>query len=234
MRRDDHDELRGLMGPYVLGALAADDVAALRAHLLECEDCRAEADALVAVGSSLVLAVAPEPLPAGFSERVLAIARAEGPLERAPARARRWSLGVLAYGALVIAVAVLGAALVDSRQDRDREQKVLRAVLAGEGMALSGRGGAVGRMVPTPTGGLLAVSGLKSAPEGHTFELWLVPSRCAGSPCEPEPAGTFDTSGGSALHETERSLHGVKGVAVTLEPAGGSSRPTTEPVLAST
>jgi anti-sigma-K factor RskA len=108
---------------------------------------------------------------------------------------------------------------------------VLRALLRERGMGLSGRNGAVGRMVPTSEGGLFVVAGLRPTPEGRDYQLWLLPRDCAG--CPPTSAGTFDVSDGVATLETERALDDVGGVAVTLEPDGGSPEPTSRPVISS-
>ncbi|MFI6077462.1 anti-sigma factor family protein [Actinoplanes sp. NPDC051343] len=45
----DHDELRRLLGGYLLGGLDEADTDRLDAHLRDCDDCRAELDELAAV-----------------------------------------------------------------------------------------------------------------------------------------------------------------------------------------
>jgi anti-sigma-K factor RskA len=233
MTREEHDEVRDLIAPYVLGAVSADETARIRSHLLACEECLFEADRYSMVSSSLVLAVAPSPLPKGFADRVVERATtseppsgAEPPLGSA-VRRRRWPGHALAYAALLGIVAVLAGGLVADRRDDAMQQRAVQAVLHGQGMALRGPGGAVGRMVPTANGGLFVASGLDPAPEGHTHQLWFI----EGS--EPVSAGTFETSRGLAVVTIDRSLEGVDAVAVTIEPEGGSRKPTTKPIIAS-
>jgi anti-sigma-K factor RskA len=232
-----HDELRGLLAPYVLGAVSPAERENVRAHLSSCPACRLSAEALAASASSLALSVAPEPLPEGFAGRVLE--RLEEPPGEAgepgrPGARRSLASGhALAYAAFALVVAVLGASLVDVRRDEARNERGLRALLRGGGMTLDGADDAAGRMVPTAGGGLLFVTGLPQAPEDHVYQLWVLREPCDADGCRPVGAGTFDTSGGFAVTETDRSLRDAAGVAVTIEPAGGSAAPTTDPVITS-
>jgi anti-sigma-K factor RskA len=70
----------------------------------------------------------------------------------------------------------------------------------------------------------ISVSGLASAPHGKTYEAWVIPAGHAA-----RPAGLFSGST-SAMHLSGTvPKHAV--VAVTLEPAGGSKKPTTTPIF---
>jgi anti-sigma-K factor RskA len=72
----------------------------------------------------------------------------------------------------------------------------------------------------------LQVTGLGTAPQGKTYEAWVIP---AGKP--PRPAGLFD--GGSSTSVRLRVAvprHAV--VAVTVERAGGVRAPTSTPIIA--
>jgi hypothetical protein len=231
---DRHDEVRGLLAPYVLGAVTEEETALIRPHLVSCDECMREADDLSAAASSLALSVAPASLPAGFSERVLERAvegRPAARAEAAPGRRPpwlRWQLGGLA--ALAAVGALLGIGLVDARRDADRERALLRAALERSAMAMAGEGGAVGRMVPTSEGAVLVAAGLEPAPEGRDYQLWLLRD-CGETTCPPTSAGTFDGARGLVVYETDRSLDEVVGVAVTLERDGGADAPTTDPVI---
>jgi anti-sigma factor RsiW len=223
MRERSHDELRSLLGAYALGSVAVEEEAAVRAHLRTCDECRAEADSLTAVVPALAFAVGEEPLPAGFTERLMSqIAVAPPP----PAR-RSWSiLPALAVGAAVIAIVVLAALVVDLRSDLNLQREVAQGLLSDEARTMSG-GGAEAAVVPTDDGSVLVARGLSAAPEGRTYQLWFIDEG------GPESGGTFDVEDGFATLESDRSLEGVVAVAVTLEPAGGSRRPTTTPLMSS-
>ena len=74
----------------------------------------------------------------------------------------------------------------------------------------------------------MIVDGVAELPEGKTYELWYIDA--AGT---ATPAGLFDVSG------SERTLAVLDGkmgagdtVGVTVEPEGGSSAPTTDPIVA--
>lgn len=71
---------------------------------------------------------------------------------------------------------------------------------------------------------LLLPSGLPEAPEGSTWQAWTLTGERAVS------AGTFDVASGEAV-ALQASVAGADAVAVSLEPAGGSQAPSTEPVL---
>jgi anti-sigma-K factor RskA len=74
----------------------------------------------------------------------------------------------------------------------------------------------------------LIVDGVAELPEGKTYELWYIDA--AGT---ATPAGLFDVS------DSDRTLRVLEGemsagdtVGVTVEPKGGSSTPTTDPIVA--
>ena len=73
----------------------------------------------------------------------------------------------------------------------------------------------------------IVADGLTSLPGDRTYELWYIGDD------GPVPAGTFDTTTDSAVTQVlkgEMSPGDVVGV--TIEPAGGSDQPTTEPIVA--
>jgi anti-sigma-K factor RskA len=222
MRERSHAELRSLLGAYALGSVVAEEEAAVRAHLRTCDECRAEADSFAAVVPGLALAVGEEPLPAGFTDRVMS--RVAAP--RAPAR-RRWGiLPAVAAGAAVIAIVVLTALVVDLRSDLNLQREVAQGLLSDEARTMSGAG-AEAAVVPTDDGSVFVARGLEAAPEGRTYQLWFIDEG------GPESGGTFEVEDGFATLASDRSLEGVVAVAVTLEPAGGSRRPTTTPLMSS-
>jgi anti-sigma-K factor RskA len=223
MRERSHEELRSLLGAYALGSVPAEEEAAVRAHLRACDECRAEADSYAALVPGLALAVGEEPLPTGFADRVMSqIAVAPQP----PAK-RRWGfVPAFAVGAAVIAIVVLAALVVDLRSDLNLQREVARGLLSDEARTMSGAG-AEAAVVPTDDGSVFVARGLEAAPEGRTYQLWFIDEG------GPESGGTFQVEDGFATLESDRSLEGVVAVAVTLEPAGGSRRPTTTPLMSS-
>lgn len=131
----DHDELRRLLGGYVLGGLDEVDTDRLDAHLMDCDECRGELDMLAAVpellqrlpetqratdgaGVAPVLAIGTRP----SSERIeglLRKMRAERTRERRIARVR-W----LAAAAVVLVAAAIGFGVINVDRG-DRQPQVL-------------------------------------------------------------------------------------------------------------
>lgn len=105
-------------------------------------------------------------------------------------------------------------------------------VLAAPDVAVSsaqGVEGATGRVVASASReeALLVVDQLASAPAERTNQLWLIAGDQATS------AGLFDTgTDGRAIRALSAELTDVDAVGITLEPAGGSPQPTTDPILA--
>ncbi|WKK71959.1 anti-sigma factor [Rathayibacter oskolensis] len=72
----------------------------------------------------------------------------------------------------------------------------------------------------------LVVDDLAALPADKTYELWYIGSSGA------VPAGTFDGGDGRTVAPLEGTLSEGAVVAVTVEDAGGSDAPTTDPILA--
>ncbi|MEU4512917.1 anti-sigma factor [Nonomuraea wenchangensis] len=73
---------------------------------------------------------------------------------------------------------------------------------------------------------LFTSSGLPALPESQGYELWLM------GPDGPRPAGLLGRAeDGVTAPVVVTPLRGDERVALTVEPAGGSARPTTDPIL---
>jgi anti-sigma factor RsiW len=117
----DHDELRRLLGGYLLGGLDDADTDRLDAHLLSCDECRAELDRLGPVPELLrsLENALPVAVPAGSRpspariESLLARMRTERSRERRRGTGRR----LVAVAAAVLVVAVGVGVIVTRDQD---------------------------------------------------------------------------------------------------------------------
>jgi anti-sigma-K factor RskA len=68
---------------------------------------------------------------------------------------------------------------------------------------------------------------LEVLPDDLTYQVWAITDGA------PVGLGIFDAEeDGTATTEMETDLSGVDTVAITVEPAGGSDLPTTDPLLA--
>src|SRR5215470_12618886 len=87
-----------------------------------------------------------------------------------------------------------------------------------------------GKVFVNPAQGVLLVaSNLQPAPAGKAYEMWVIPK--GGS---PQPAGMFQSGAdGTAMHMRRGRVDpNADLVAVTMEDAAGSDRPTTTPLFA--
>lgn len=237
MTERTHEELKDLVAAYVLGAVPQDEVGIVRNHILTCDECMAEADRHSAAMDSLALAVEPIPVPAGFSERVMAqIAPSPEPdTAAAPAPRRGWfpewmrgrGLALASGLTALVLVGVAGAGWLQTRQDLTRTENVLSALVHGEGIELRGDSGAAAELVPQREGAVMAVAGLPEAPGSHVYQLWYMDDG------KPVSVGTFETRDGVVVLEVAESFDGYEDAAITVEPSGGSRQPTSDPVIAS-
>jgi anti-sigma-K factor RskA len=87
-----------------------------------------------------------------------------------------------------------------------------------------------GKVFLNPSRGvLLMASNLPPAPEGKTYEMWVIP---AGG--KPVAAGLFQTeSNGTAVYLQKGAVdvEATAAIAVTLESSGGAAQPTSKPII---
>lgn len=226
-----------LTAGYALDALEPEERDAYEAHLPGCERCRDELASLLQATEALAIAsTGPAPAPE-LRERVLASARAE-PQTVVPLDARRRRLVPVLASAAAIAVVValaLGVWAVHLSNDLDSTRSALARQRSAAGVVADPRSREIGldtgqgRLVVGADGqAVLVLDGLAAAPTGKTYEAWIIERGAAA-----RPAGTF--AGGTGVDVV--GVEGVVGpgdvIAVTVENAGGTSRPTTAPIAAS-
>jgi anti-sigma-K factor RskA len=213
--------------PYVLGALA--DPNAYREHLATCAICQAEVAKLQPVADTLPAAVPSERAPEAMRQRVLATVRSEAellsaaghqadqaPPRSSPRRSRRgWLAGTLALAASAAVAVVLLLAVSSTTRERVTSAHV---AVPGAGASLLQLG----------AHSELLVSRMPQPPRGKIYEVWL--NRGGASP-QPTDSLFGVTNAGSGAVAVPNNLRGVKEVLVTSEPLGGSSRPTSAPLI---
>ena len=227
-----HEEIRDLLAAYALGSVSPEERSEMDRHLPTCDECRIELADYEVVTGTLALAVAPVEPPAGFTDRVVAAAHGDRPALASQRSARRWGrLGILAGAALMAALLVVGASVVESRQDSQRREDVLALLATGDGISLTGEGEVIGRVV----GDEFAIAGLQPAPDGKVYQVWLMSGdECPSDDptrCELVSAGTFDAENGVALVDLDESVGSWEDAAVTVEDEAGAEFPTTEPFV---
>ncbi|MDY7102446.1 MAG: anti-sigma factor [Actinomycetota bacterium] len=227
---NNNDDLHHLAGAYALGALDDIDSRRFERHLAECPTCREEVDSFAPAAEHLADAVAVE-APGDLRSRVLGEidrTRQVSPLP-SPARPRRPRTATLVAAAASI-VAVLFAGLFLTERSRTGELGEVAAVLeAGDVRVVDLDGGSGALRVlysPAEGSGLVLAGELAAAPEGRTYQLWVVDGDDIGS------VGLFHAGEVTRLALAAPPPEGSV-LAVTVEPAGGSDQPTSDPDYAS-
>jgi anti-sigma-K factor RskA len=238
----DHEQWADAAGSYVLGALPDDELATYEAHLAACAECREEVEVLRPAVHALPVSVEPVAPPPALKARIMAEVEREAALlaaagpdaDRPPAAPRRawWPgrlsprglalprLAVLGTAAALLLGAVAGVAI--DRGLRTGARTVTASMAAGAA-------GARAEVDVADGGASLVASGLRPAPNGRVYQVWL---KRAGHAPEPTSALFTPRRDGSATATVPGSLSGVDQVMVTDEPAGGSQVPTGKLLLA--
>ncbi|MFB8089200.1 anti-sigma factor domain-containing protein [Streptomyces sp. NPDC055992] len=241
--------LHTLTGAYALHALPDTERRDFERHLGDCEACSVEVREFSETATRLGLAAA-APAPRELRERVLreiTAVRQEPPAvsrrERSPDRrsgAARWSRFALA-ACLAAAVGFGGIAVWQHQEARDAQQRadatrrqaeqVARVLAAPDAKTSSGtlEDGAQGTVVVSRSEdrAVFLASGLAGAPSGKVYQLWFDDDGTMRS------AGLLRASGPSSTTYTtllDGPVDGATGMGITVEPAGGSARPTSDPL----
>jgi anti-sigma-K factor RskA len=72
---------------------------------------------------------------------------------------------------------------------------------------------------------ILVAKNMPSVPDDQTCQIWVIKGDV------PEPSGLFQPDGNMTATPITNSIKKADTIAVTVEPAGGSEQPTSEPVL---
>jgi len=241
-----------LAGAYAMDAVPEPDRSRFERHLAGCDSCRQEVRGLREATAALAAAAAVRP-PAEFRDAVLRRAGqtrqlppggAPAPVAWAPARDQRrprWrprlvaAVAVTLAGALAVIAVVAGVVTYGMQGRLDQAQRrdhTVAAVLSASDATMMS--------APVSTGGTVTVvmshreralvftaADLHALPAGESYELWLI------GPAGTRPAGMIDASarGRMAGPMVVSGLATGDSVGMTVEPAGGSPRPTSPPVL---
>ncbi len=233
----DDAHVLDLIPAFAIGALEAEDVARVEAHLAGCLICRAESRAVEEVASQLRLAAAPSAPSPELKERLMTRVQSRRPAvpEPAPAPiARSWFERLLpAWGvASLVLILALGAASLSLWQRVDEMDTFtspggMRAIPLSPTDAAAT---ATGFVLVSADGedGALVVDGLPPLDEEYEYQLWLMRN---GERTSGAIFSTDENSYGGTRIRAPRSLLEYSSVGITIEPAGGSPQPTGERVL---
>ncbi|MFF7980910.1 anti-sigma factor domain-containing protein [Streptomyces sp. NPDC007901] len=246
------EDLHSLAAPYALDALEPGERRRFEKHLKDCERCAAEVRALTEDAVRLAWSTAALP-PLTMRNRVLAAVRAT-PQEPAPGQERVPNLPPHVWGAqpppqrrrprplfVPFATATAAAALVVAslfavQADRTKDQldaeraqsrEIAHVLAAPDALATSAKdaeGRSIGAVASASEGqAVVTLSGYGTPSDGRVHQLWLMRPRV-----QPRSLGLFKADTpliAKGLGKSATSL------AVTVEPAGGSAQPTSQPVV---
>lgn len=186
---------------FALDALDHEEAEAFERHLADCPDCEGELEELRFAAAALAFAVEPPRPSRSLRLRVLDTGAQMIPLPR-----RRRPRLLRAAAVAAAACAVLVAALRPWETGESQVGFRRYAAKGADAILLVSRSGAA----------VLAARRLPPLANGTVYELWVIAAGRA------RPAGLFRDSLATLTRPVPRGAT----VAVSVEPAGGSSRPT--------
>ena len=224
------------LAAYALGVLDAAEREPVERHLADCPPCRAEVATFAETAWSIAQTAALD-TPSGLRESIVARATREvrplvGPrpvsfVDRLIGALRRPIPAAIPL-ALALLLVVSLAGFAGARRDADGYAAALAGVASARVVPLYGADTALRGSVVVPVSGAPAylILDLPAAPSGKTWEAWILNGE------KPIAAGITDGRTGVVTLLLTAPFGTGDGVAVTLEPAGGSLAPTMAPVLA--
>ena len=245
-------ELHLLTGSYALDALPANELSDFERHLARCPSCSEEVRGLRETAARLALAAA-EPPPPEMRARVLAAvpltrqlppggrhaapsSGQRGGLRRLPLKRTGLTAGILT---LVAAVAFLVVFQVSTTRQLHQVQAGSRAITAvlaapdahAETMKAAGGGTVTVVVSKTEHEAVVTSAHLPSLSGGRVYQLWVI----HGSPKTKVTARSMGLLAAADSATTTPALASdvVAGdqLGITVEPAGGTSQPTTVPIV---
>jgi anti-sigma-K factor RskA len=240
-------ELHLLTGGYALDALPDGERAEFEKHLAQCPTCAEEVRGLRETAARLAMATAVTP-PPGMRARVLAAApltrqlppAGRGVLARASQRTglRRISLsragltaGILTLAAAVALLVIVQVSTIRQLHQAQAGNSAIAAVLAAPDARIqsapAATGGTVTAVMSLRQHEAVITASLPALPGTRVYQLWVMnPAGAARS------VGLLTTARPGSMAPVLASgvLPGDR-IGITVEPAGGTTRPTTTPLV---
>ena len=237
----DDRSFEDLKDAYALGALPDDERATVEAYLALHPERQAEIDDIVGIAGLLALAPPEQEPPADLRRKLMQVVESESvrpePAERPTPSWFGWLGGfrnVALGAAAVLVVGLLSWNVLLQEDVQDLRGQVEKARSANEAqqtreIALDGTWAEQGARAEVTAlkddRAILVIEDMPSMPEDRTGQVWVIHDD------KPLPSGLLDPSGNMAATAITTPLRGADAIAVTIEPAGGSEKPTSDPVL---
>jgi anti-sigma-K factor RskA len=241
----DQERFEDLKDSYVLGALPEEERLEFEQYLVAHPDLQAEIEELSTIAGLLAFSVGEQEPSPDLRRRIMDTVEAEAvrpPEGVHPHTSRRsWLAGLWeAVGIRDLALAVAAVLVIglfswsmllqgEVRDLQGRVQSLQSQPQDPQMIALGGAGTEQGARAELVTlegdRAVLVAENMPPAPEGKTYQIWVIKGDT------PKPSGLFEPKGGSIAAVVENPVEGADAVAVTIEPEGGSRKPTTDPML---
>jgi anti-sigma-K factor RskA len=215
----EQELIHDLAAAYALDALDDSERREFEEHLADCEQCSDELEGLNAAAAALAyVPEGPAPPPA-LRERLLEQVHGERTSNVVPLR-RRVALPAVASFAVVAAAAAIVLAVWASSLSSSLDRKDAIARVLGDPTATRVQMGTGSQVVIRSNGQAVLVSGLSRAPQGKTYEIWVIRGRTT------LPAGLFaEGKSASPVLLARRVPRGAQ-VGLSIERSSGASHPT--------
>ena len=240
------DNTNNLSGAYALDAVNVADREAYEAAIAAAsEEARSEATELQDTAVILGLAATPVAPSAQLRDRLLAqvavtpqLPKIETDAAPGPAETKarlRWSRPATAIATMAAAVALIVGGVAVGTSSLHPEPSYQTAQMAAITEAadvqqvdttLAGGEQVTLRWSPELASSVIIVDGMAAAPDDKVYQLWYIDDSGARA------AGFLPvTDGVESWQVLEGSMHAGDSVGVTVEPAGGSDSPTSDPIM---
>jgi anti-sigma-K factor RskA len=232
----DHERFDELKDAFVLGALPDEERREFEEYLAEHPERQAEIDELGTVAGLLALSPQEQEPSPELRRRIMDVVEAEAHHPSAesrpwPARMREL-LGVrgLALGAAaLLVIGLLSWNLILQREIRDLQEQAQRPQIPQDSRMVELKGPGVEHgaqaevMILHDERAVLMAEDMPPVPEEKTLQIWVIEDNV------PKPGGLFEPK--EEVIAVEVPLDGADQIAVSVEPKGGSRKPTTDPML---
>ena len=229
-------EIHTFTGAYAVDALSKNESESFERHLVDYEPCTTESRSLQAAAAALAALVA-VPVSPSLRDRVLSQTSRASQLPARTSRDRfihtHWEssrLWMAVAATLTVVATGLGVLAVNAdRRADDAERQVAEIAATARDLDIvsrATRSGGTATLVATGRDIVFAAQGLPVPGPGRAYQLWVI-----------TPAGTTESvavlqpDALGRLEQDVRTLAPGESVALTVEPASGSDKPTTMPLV---
>jgi anti-sigma-K factor RskA len=235
----NHERFDELKDAFALGALPEEERREVEEYLAAHPERQAEIDKLGAVAGLMALAPQQHEPPPELRKNIMSVVEAEArPQAESEPRfgglrelfgIRNLALGVAAL--LVIGLFSWNVLLRGEVQDLEgqvasQQQTLERQMIALEGTGAAQQASVEVMILEDQNHAVLIAEDLPSVPEDSTYQIWVIEGDV------PRPNGLLESREGSTAAMLDDLPEQGDTIAITVEPAGGSPQPTTDPLLA--